>query len=135
VGETLPGENPGPAGDAEYLGEFFQKTLSVLIAGSHPDQALYLYQVAKAILIAGRPALHRAGLLGVRISGGELAPEETYLPDNAFTRVLTLSFHVMETIPRLFPHRDGRRLQTGGIFSSEINVGGVRGGVHSVPED
>ena len=130
VSETQPGEDAPGGEDAMYEGGFFSQTNAILVMAPHPDQCLYLYHLAKMILFGARDALHAAGLISPHFSGGELNPNETVLPDNAFARVLNVSFTSMVTVPRLFQHRDGRRLRLAGIFGSDVVVDGMRGGVH-----
>jgi len=129
VGQTMPGESPPGGEDQEYEGAIFNQQNSVYVFAQHPDQLLYLYQFAKLALLGAREALHLAGMISPTYSGGELAPNEVYLPDNVFGRVLNVSYKVMMTVPKLFAHRDGRRLRVTGIFGKDIVVDGQRGGV------
>jgi hypothetical protein len=128
VGQTLPGEKPPGGEDQEYEGAFWEQTNSVLIMAPHPDQALFLYHFAKLSLFGAREAFVQAGIIDPTYSGGELNPQEVYLPDNAFGRILNISFKVMQTVPKLYTYRDGRRLRVGGIFGSDVVVDGMRGG-------
>jgi len=135
VGETLPGENAPGGEDAYYEGGFFDQSNAVLIASQHPDQTLYLYHFAKLALFGAREAIHNAGMLEPHFGGAELSPQELYLPDNVFARVLNISFKTMVTVPKLYSHRDGRRLRVTGIFGSDIVVDGMRGGVTTYETD
>lgn len=135
VGTTLPGERPPGGEDQEYEGLFFDQVNAVHIFAQHPDQCLYLYHFAKLVLVGAREALHCAGMLSPTFSGGELSPQEVYLPDNVFARVLTVSFKTIQTVPKLFSYRDGRRLRVTGIFGKDIVVDGQRGGVVTYQED
>ena len=136
AGETQPDETPPGGDDAEYEGAYFAQAFAVFVYGQNPDQVAYLYQFAKLTLFGARQALEASGLIDPRYSGGELSPEEMYLPDNVFARVLNVRLTSMMTVPRLFSHRDGRRLRITGIFRDDVVVDGVRGGVKTyVPED
>lgn len=137
VGETLPDEKAPGGEDQYYEGGFFDQVNSILVMAPHPDQTLYLYHFAKMALFGAREALHNAGLISPHYGGGELNPQEIYIPDNVFARVITVSFKTMVTVPKLFAHRDGRRLQLTGIFRSDVVVDGIRGGVktYTIGED
>jgi len=134
VGQTMPGEKPPGGDDQEYEGALFNQQNSIYVFAQHPDQLLYLYQFAKLVLLGAREALHCAGMISPTYSGGELAPNEVYLPDNVFGRVLNVSYKVMMTVPKLFSYRDGRRLRVTGIFGKDIVVDGQRGGVVTYDE-
>ena len=135
AGETVAGENPIDGEDAEYEGAFFNQLYSIYIYAQNPDQTAYLYQTAKSILFAGGETLKAAGIIDPRYSGGELSPEEIYLPDDVFARVLQVRLISMMTVPKLFAHRDGRRLRMSGIFREDVVVDGVRGGMKTYVED
>ena len=135
AGETIEGENPIGGEDAEYEGGYFTQVYSIFIYAQNPDQTAYLYQTAKSILYGAGDALKAAGVIDPRYSGGELNPEEMYLPDNVFARVLTVRLISMMTVPKLFAHRDGRRLRITGIFMEDAVVEGVRGGVKVYAEE
>lgn len=129
VGETLPGETPPGGTDQEYEGSFFSQMNSVYVFAQNPDQTLYLYHFAKLVLLGARDALHNAGLISPSYSGGELSPNEIYLPDNVFARVLNVSYTVLMSVPKLLGHADGRKLKVGGLFAEDIVIDGQRGGV------
>jgi hypothetical protein len=134
VGTTLPEERPPGGVDQEYEGTFFTQMNSIFIYGQHPDQCLYLYQFAKLVLVGAREALHCAGMISPTYSGGELNPNEVYLPDNVFARVLNVHYKALMTVPKLFTYRDGRLLRVTGIFGKDIVVDGQRGGVVAYQE-
>jgi hypothetical protein len=131
IRETAPDERPPGGEDQEYEGAFFDQTISIYVIGTHPDQCAYLYKLGKLMLMGARNALVGAGLIDPRYSGGELNPDEMLLPDNAFARVLTVNFKVIETIPAVLSYRDGRKLRLTGIFGRDIVVDGMRGGVNT----
>lgn len=134
VGQTLSGENPPGGEDQEYEGVFFSQVNAIHVYAQHPDQCLYLYHFAKLTLLGAREALHCAGLISPTYSGSELNPQEVYLPDNVFGRVLNVHYKVMMTVPKVFAYRDGRRLRLGGIFRTDIVVDGVRGTISTYEE-
>ncbi len=130
VGQTLPDEI-APEGDQEYEGAFFEQVITTYVLAQSPDQCIYLYKLAKLVLFGARTALEAAGIIDPHYSGGELNPEEMYLPDNAFARALTIRFKAIETVPKLMSYRDGRRLRITGIFGSDVVVDGIAGGVNT----
>lgn len=134
AGTTLPDENPPGGEDQDYEGGIFNQVLSIYVIAQNPDQCIYLYHFAKFALYGGRETLECGGLIDPSYSGGELNPQEVYLPDNAFGRVLTIRFGVMQTIPKLLRYRDGRRLRLAGIFRNDVVVNGLRGGVKTYTE-
>jgi len=129
VGQTLDGEDPPGGEDAEYEGAFFDQVYGIYVYAQHPDVCAYLYQFCKLLLFGARQALEAAGLIDLTYSGGELTPEEMYLPEDLYARVLRVRAKTMMTIPRLLLHRDGSRLRVTGIFMKDVVVDGVRGGV------
>lgn len=131
VGETRPGENPPGGEDQEYEGIFCTQVNSIQIFAEHPDVTLYLYHFAKLALVGAREALHNAGMISPSYSGAELSPHDIYLPDNIFGRVLNVHYKTLMTVPKLYTHRDGRRLRLAGIFRKDVVVDGIRGGVSS----
>lgn len=136
AGQTLPDEETDEHGDAEYVGGYFDQQYTVFVYGQHPDQVAYLYQFAKLTLFAARETLEAVGLIDPRYSGGELSPEEMYLPDNVFARAVNVRLTTMMTVPRLLPFKDGRRVRITGIFREDVVVDGVPGGVKTyVPGD
>jgi hypothetical protein len=127
VGESLDGED-GPA--AEYRGAHFEGTISVFVFAEHPDVTLYLYQLAKAILFGAKPVMERAGLLEIHFSGGDLSPDESYIPESMFARVLRVSCKYLVSVPVLVP--DPARFSITGAWLTDVVVEGVRGGVSAV---
>lgn len=133
VSETRPGEEV--AEDQEYQGAFWTQTFSTYVLSNHPDVTLYLYQFAKFALFAAKDVLMRSGLMELHYSGGELSPEEMYLPENAFGRVLTIRCKTIQTVPKVLEYTDARRLRITGIFRDDVVVDGLRGGVKAEEDD
>lgn len=116
----------------EHEGGFWKSVYGVYVYAQHPDVCLYLYHFAKMILVSGRIWLLSQGLNDVGLSGGELAPDERYLPDNMFIRMVRVMCTAPQTVPR-FALVDPRRLRTYGLFMEDVVVDGVPGGVHPIP--
>ena len=124
MGQTLEGE-AGPA--AEYVGGIFRHTYGVYIYAQNPDVCIYLYQFAKMVVFGAKQALECAGFIDTRLSGGELNPEEMYLPEGMFARVLRVQSTATVSVPRLITDPGKARLL--GLYMDDIVVDGIRGGV------
>lgn len=125
VGETLEGES-GPY--AEYVGVHFRQSYMIYCFSDHPVVTAYLYHAVKLILLAAKQFMISAGVVSPTLSGGELAPDEAWTPEDWFSRVVRLSCHSLSSVPVL--KLDPSRFQLGGLFMDDIVVDGVRGGVH-----
>jgi hypothetical protein len=132
VGETVEGEDEDEP--AEYQGSIFEHVHAVYTYAEHPDIVAYLYQLSKLILLGAKPALMRSGLIDVSFAGGELSPEEMYLPDNMFARQLRVTSKSAQTVPRLLSP-DPARVRLGGIFREDVVVDGIRGAVLTYDPD
>jgi len=124
VGETLPDES-GPY--SEYVGAHFQQTYNIFCYAEHPVVCSYLYHFIKLILIAAKPFMLKAGIVDPHVSGGELQPDEGYIPENMFVRVVRLSCQSLSSVPLLRLDSSGYRIT--GVFMNDVVVDGVRGGV------
>jgi len=126
VGQTLPGEDAREA--AEFEGGIFEHTYGIYIYAENPDVCIYLYQFAKMVLYGAKEVLLAAGLVDPVFSGGELSPEEMYVPEHMYSRVLRVSAKAVMSIPKLlFP--DPARVRLAGLFMDDVVVDGLRGGV------
>jgi len=114
-----------------YYGSMFQQMYGVYIYSEHPDVCSYLYQFAKAILIGAHDVLEGFGVVEMRLSGTELGPEETYIPENMFVRVCRVSLKSLFTVPEIL-RPDPARVRITGIWADDIVVSGIRGGVKGV---
>lgn len=131
------GEERDPASGqpAEYTGAFWDSVYGVYIYAEHPDECMLLYQFAKSVIHAGKGFLISCGLADVHLSGGELAPDESYMPDNLFVRVLRVTAKAPMAVPHLLS-ADPRRIRLAGIHREDVVVDGLRGGVSTYdPED
>lgn len=72
---------------ANYEGQYQLEVLA-----GNQDEVIYLYSVLKAILFSQRSFLEAQGLMSLRISGTDLAPRTELLPDEIFTRSMTVQF-------------------------------------------
>lgn len=122
MGQTVEGE-AGPL--TEYEGGFFDHTYGIYVYAQNPDQVIYLYQFAKMVIFGAKAALECAGFINTRFSGGELSPEEMYLPENMYARVLRLQCTAPISVPRL----QGGAAQITALHMNDIVVDGIRGGV------
>jgi hypothetical protein len=132
AGETVDGEDEDEA--AEYQGSIFEQVHAVYTYAPHPDLVSYLYQLSKMILLGAKPALMRSGLATLSLAGGELSPEEMYLPDGMFARQLRVTSSSAQTVPRLLSP-DPARVRLGGLFREDVVVDGIRGAVLTYEPD
>jgi|WetSurMetagenome_2_1015567.scaffolds.fasta_scaffold32790_3 hypothetical protein len=61
------------------------------VYAEHPDEALYLYQLVKQIMVSGRKEFLDADLDEITYSGAELAPDPRYMPSEMFTRRFSIT--------------------------------------------
>lgn len=62
------------------------------ILSGQQEQTIFLYSLVKAILLTQRKFLESQGIQSLKISGTDFAPRSDFLPDEAFQRVMTLTF-------------------------------------------
>jgi len=120
---------------SEYIGAFYNSTYGIYIYAEHPDVCVYLYQFAKSVIHAGKAFLFSCGVTSMTISGGELAPDETYMPENMFMRVLRVQLTAPMSVPA-FMRADPRKIRLTGIFRPDVIVDGMPSGVTEItPEE
>ena len=130
LGDYVGASEDGPNA-FEHTGAFFDATYTIFVYAENPDACAILYQYAKAIVHAGKAFLFSCGVISVKLSGGELAPDENYMPENMFVRALRVSAKHPFSAPRVKPF-DPRRVKVTGIFGSDILIAGQTGGVKAV---
>jgi hypothetical protein len=128
AGETEDDEEIDPNGYMEYAGVLCNNAYGVFIYAQHPDVCLYLYYFAKMVIFGAKPFFLSNGMTEVTIDGGEVAPDEQYLPDNMFIRTLTVRGQSMFTVPQ-FALANRRRLRLLGLYRDDVVVDGVQGGI------
>lgn len=130
--ESFLGDYVGEDDEYEYLGADFDATYAIYTYASHPDMAQVLYQLSKAIVHAGKGLLFSEGALSVAISGGELAPDENYMPENMYVRILRVVVKHPYSAPQLLP-ADPKKLRVL-VYACDVNVDGIQGTVHFTAE-
>jgi len=91
-GEFFDDEVDNGIDDGTYGGERTRTSVSVWVYAEHGDVCQLLYRAARRILRVGRYQLQLAGLTQHVLSGQELAPETTYLPETLHLRRISFSF-------------------------------------------
>lgn len=129
--EAFLADHAGQDDDVEFTGGFWDSVYAVYVYAEHPDECQMLYQVAKSIVHAGKGFLLACGVLDVSLTGAELAPDETYMPDNMFVRVLRVHAKAPMSVPHILAS-DPRKIRITGIFGSDIVVDGMVGAAVAV---
>lgn len=131
VGERDEDESQKPS---EYVGSFWSSTYGIYVYAEHPDVCLYLYQFAKMLMTAGNEWLLSNGIQEIKLSGGELAPDQNYMPENMFIRVLRVTTKVPNTfLAGLLANP--RHIKLVGLHREDVVVDGVPGGVDASGKD
>lgn len=74
------------------VGANYDSQYQLDILAGNQEEVIYLYTVLKAILFAQRRFLEAQGIMALKISGSDLAPRSELLPDEVFTRSMTVQF-------------------------------------------
>jgi len=74
------------------VGANYDSQYQLDILAGNQEEVIYLYTVLKAILFAQRKFLEAQGIMALKISGSDLAPRTELLPDELFTRSMTVQF-------------------------------------------
>lgn len=74
------------------VGANYDSQYQLDILAGNQEEVIYLYTVLKAILFAQRKFLEAQGIMSLKISGSDLAPRSELLPDEVFTRTMTIQF-------------------------------------------
>lgn len=74
----------------------FDSSLSVMVYTEHPDTTIFWYEVAKFVLQQARLLLAKVGIDNPRLSGRDLYPDPTFLPETLYVRQLNLSFRTRQ---------------------------------------
>lgn len=130
-GETLADES---GEESEYLAEFARSTLGLYVYATHPDVCSMLYHYGRMVMLGASAAFNAAGAMDRSVSGGELSPQEAYIPQNMFLRVVRVELSSAITVPQLKDYEKATRLRSGGIYACDVVVDGMRGGVHPTTE-
>jgi len=126
--DTFLADFTGQEGDEEYRGAFFTATYTVYTYATHPDMGQILYQLSKAVVHSGKRLLLSEGCMEIVLGGGELAPDENYMPENMFVRALRVTIKHPYSAPFFLPV-DPAKLRVL-IFACDVNVDGVQGQAH-----
>ncbi|MCU0912927.1 MAG: hypothetical protein MUC88_00015 [Planctomycetes bacterium] len=83
----------------------WEQRYDAYVYADHPDECLYLYQLAKHILVSGRSVFQAEGLDEITYSGAELAPDPRYMPSEMFTRRFSITLRADEEYHDPIPQR------------------------------
>jgi hypothetical protein len=72
-------------------------TYQLMLHAQHPDVVVVYYHLMKWILMSSRKQLIEANIEEMTFSGRDMAPDPRYLPDDIWTRMLTITVEGDET--------------------------------------
>lgn len=111
--------------------EVVRCTFRIYVYAENPDVCAAYYRALRRILQVGRRKLESFGLMNPTISGGELAPDPAYTPDNLFTRQVTLVVLIDEAwslsddlATALRPTEEPRLSADGTLIVRHVDAGG-----------
>lgn len=116
------------------LGYISEKTFMILTVTEHPDVTRYYYELLRAFMMRGREFLReQGGALTMRYMGGDIAPDENYLPAHLIVRQFTLRVQFEEAI---IGAKDPNTFREVSAFraTEALPVGGRFGRIEPVPE-
>jgi hypothetical protein len=73
-------------------GSNYDVTYQLHVVAGHQEEVLFLYSIAKALLLSQKRFLEEQGIIALKLSGTDFSPKSEYLPSEVFTRVLMLQF-------------------------------------------
>jgi len=96
--ETVLGDEAGMINDddddpdygSDQYAVFWEHTYHIMCVAEHPEAAQYVYEVAKAVILAAKPTFLPEGIYGIKVSGSELLPDPRFIPEHWFVRQITL---------------------------------------------
>lgn len=136
----LEWDDTDPDSGGDLTGSIWGKHFLILTYTEHPDATRYYYEIAKLIMLRSRKYLEEEGeLLGLKYSGGDLAPDPAYVPAHLFVRQFTVETQAVEcaasdSSPDRFTRLDGMfvndgvpAVQKGGVKSlvTPVTTGGT----------
>lgn len=95
-------------------------TFNLLIHAQHPDVCVWYYHLLKQIIMSAHAELETRNVEDLVFSGRDMAPDQRYLPDDIFTRMLTVTCEGDETWEAALPDFAQR---VTGIFSTDGTSG------------
>lgn len=131
-------EPEDPDFGADAYAALWQHTYNIMCYSDHPDGTLYLYEVAKAIILRAHQYFVEKGLWGIQVSGMDIHVDPKYIPEYLFVRQLVFrcerEFRQVDKATKR-----GKAWKVDGIFvdssGSSSDVGGVKTLVYPyVPE-
>jgi len=105
-------------------------TFNLLIHANHPDVCVWYYHLVKWVVMSSRAELEKRNVEDLSFSGRDMAPDPRYLPDDIFTRLLTVTVEGDETWEEAIPAGFAQRVS--GIFqdqTSDLTAAGETAGV------
>lgn len=105
-----------------------KQTLSIHVHADHPEITLYLYHMVQASILSSARFFAQKNLANLSfVSGSEILPQEVYLPEQIYSRVLSYTFEGsgQGTIPLPAPPAD-LHIFVEGVRVNDTITGGVQ---------
>lgn len=77
-------------GARQVRGSVWQQSFAIWVCSKHPDLTLYLYAMAKDIMLTSRDDIVASGVVVSSMSGSDMGPNADYAPYWLFIRQLSL---------------------------------------------
>lgn len=74
-------------------GSNFLANYDIDVVAGGPDEAIYLYNIVRAIIYLNKTYLEEQGLQALEISASDFGPKGDYIPDEVFLRRMNVKFH------------------------------------------
>lgn len=87
IGQVMDMDDPEFGADEK--GSTWTHRYDIMVLAEHPDVVTYYYEIGKQILIDNKDFFDEQGLIDIRISGADLAPDPRYIPEHLFGRRLS----------------------------------------------
>lgn len=97
-------------------GSIKQKTFGIFTYATNPDVCIYYYELCRFFLHRNRDYLKGPdiGVLDTAFSGGDMAPDPRYAPENMFVRRFTIETKVLEGFQKA--DQEERAFKVGGAW-------------------
>lgn len=89
-------DDDAPGTNISLYGGPLDTNIQVWIYAETPDLVQYIYKIARVVLKAAKPMFSALQVQPGRMTGGDVAPREDWLPTPAFGRMIQIAFSGIE---------------------------------------